>query len=331
MRPALRTPDRVNGTRCALRSPMLDRGRVWTIVLAGGAGKRLASLTRALYGHDLPKQFAVLAGRRSLLQATIDRATSLSAPERIAVVVSREHENLARQQLREWPGIHLLVQPRNLDTGPGVLLALDFVRRRDPAAQVVVLPSDHYVARPQALLRAIDRATAALQIDPDTVSLLGAEPDRPDPDYGWIVAGGSLGRFGMHRVQHFVEKPPAPVAERLHQMGALWNTFIMVGTVKRLWARAAGHLPAHAAAFRTANTRAYALDEAYSRLAPVSFSRQVLERTPDLAVLRLEGAGWSDWGTPQRVFQSLAGTREHERLVARIAGPGRELDMARVA
>jgi mannose-1-phosphate guanylyltransferase len=187
------------------------------------------------------------------------------------------------------------------------------------------------------LLDAIERARAALQIDPSTVALLGAQPDRPDPDYGWIVVGRSLGRFGMHSVQHFVEKPPAPIAERLYRMGALWNTFIMVATVDRLWARAAARLPDHAAAIRAGGDRADRLDDVYSRLAPASLSRQVLERTPELAVLRLEGAGWSDWGTPRRVFQSLAGTPEHDRLVARIAGPHRRIepelvcDLAQVA
>jgi len=297
-------------------------------VLAGGDGKRLASLTRALYGSDVPKQFAVLIGTRSLLQTTIDRATALSPPERIAVVVSREHAPLARQQLRDVPGIHLVVQPRNLDTGPGIVLALDFIRRRDRAADVVVLPSDHHVARPDALLDAIERAASAVHIDRSTVALLGAEPDRPDPDYGWVVAGRSLGRFGARAVQHFVEKPPTAIAERLLRLGGLWNTFIMVGTVETLWACAAAGLPAHAAAIRSGRAP---IDEVYSRLAPASFSRKVLERTRNLAVLRLDGAGWSDWGTPRRVFQSLEGTADHQRLVARISGPIRELSRARVA
>src|SRR4051794_23036788 len=44
----------------------------YVVILAGGEGQRLAPLTRALYGTDLPKQFAVLAGERSLMQTTIE-------------------------------------------------------------------------------------------------------------------------------------------------------------------------------------------------------------------------------------------------------------------
>jgi mannose-1-phosphate guanylyltransferase len=194
----------------------------------------------------------------------------------------------------------------------------------------VVLPSDHYVARPEALLRAIERAMAASHLDRGRVTLLGAEPDRPDPDYGWIVAGRARGRFGMRNVEQFVEKPPAPVAERLLDRGALWNTFIMVAAAAALWSHSSARLPAHAAALQ-ASARTGTLERAYGELQPANFSRQVLERTRDLAVLRLEGAGWSDWGSPRRVFQSIQGTDEHIRLVARIASPAREADLAAVA
>lgn len=310
---------------------MLDRGsRLWTIILAGGAGTRLAPLTRALYGRELPKQFAVLVGDRSMLQRTVDRAIALSPPERIIVVVSREHELVARRHLREWPAIQLLVQPKNLDTGPGILIALAHIRRLDRAAQVAVLPADHHVADAGRLLDAIERASAASRVDPSTVTLLGAEPDHPDPDYGWIVRGRALGRFRLHQVQRFVEKPAAPVADRLLREGALWNTFIMVGTVETLWAQSAGELPEHAARLETCRGPR-ALREAYGALPPASFSKSVLERARSLAVLCLEGAGWSDWGTPRRVFQSLAGTDDHARLVARITAPHRATVVAAVA
>jgi mannose-1-phosphate guanylyltransferase len=62
--------------------------RPYVVVLAGGEGNRLASLTRALYGHDLPKQFAVLSGERSLLQTTLERAALLTSLDRISVVAS---------------------------------------------------------------------------------------------------------------------------------------------------------------------------------------------------------------------------------------------------
>ena len=53
------------------------------VILAGGDGRRLAPLTRALYGTELPKQFAILSGEKSLLQTTIERALALTDTTRI--------------------------------------------------------------------------------------------------------------------------------------------------------------------------------------------------------------------------------------------------------
>ena len=55
-------------------------------------------------------------------------------------------------------------------------------------------------------------------------------------------------------------------------------------------------------------------------MTPANFSRGILEHAGSLAVLPVEDSGWSDWGSPARVFASLAGTDEHDRLVHRIGG-----------
>ena len=39
-------------------------------------------------------------------------------------IVNRGHMELARPQLATLPGANVLVQPRNLDTGPGILVSL---------------------------------------------------------------------------------------------------------------------------------------------------------------------------------------------------------------
>lgn len=64
-----------------------DPTRLWAVILAGGEGKRLEPFTRALYGYCVPKQFAVLSGHRSLLQATVERIAPLVPHERMLVVV----------------------------------------------------------------------------------------------------------------------------------------------------------------------------------------------------------------------------------------------------
>lgn len=135
--------------------PVSEQDRLWTIVLAAGEGARLAPLTERLYGAPLPKQFAVLAGDRSLLQATVDRLMPLVPPSRTVIVVPVAHEALAREQACKRYGsagpVRIVAQPANRGTGPGVMLPLAHVLALDPGARVIVTPSDHHYRDAEAL------------------------------------------------------------------------------------------------------------------------------------------------------------------------------------
>jgi mannose-1-phosphate guanylyltransferase len=296
----------------------------YVIILAGGEGRRLAPLTRALYGTDLPKQFAVLSGERSLMQTTIERATALTTLDRISVVVTAHHEEIARTQLVPYPGVELIVQPRNLDTGPGLLLPLVRVLARAGSARVVFLPSDHHVSNPAPITEALRHSgDDGLH---DRISLLGVTPTGPEVEYGWIVRGARVASTPGYTVRRFLEKPTHAVADDLWRSGALWNTFISSGPARLFWNLAQRHLPDHTGRLERYATaidggdEAEALNAAYDGMAPANFSRSVLSNAGELAVVPVANSGWSDWGSPQRVFASLAGTACHARLVARIGG-----------
>jgi mannose-1-phosphate guanylyltransferase len=294
----------------------------YVIILAGGEGQRLAPLTRALYGTDLPKQFAVLSGERSLMQTTIERAAALTTLDRISVVVTAHHEQIARAQLAPYPGVELVVQPRNLDTGPGLLLPLVRVLVRADTARVVFLPSDHHVANSAPIADAL-RHSGSDGLN-DRISLLGVTPTGPEVEYGWIVRGAPVDRTAGYTVRRFLEKPTHAVAEDLWRSGGLWNTFISAGPARLFWKLAQRHLPAHTRRLeRYASTvhaggEAEALHAAYDGMEPANFSRSVLSNARELAVLPVAGSGWCDWGSPQRVLATLAGTDGHARLVARM-------------
>jgi mannose-1-phosphate guanylyltransferase len=294
----------------------------YVIVLAGGEGHRLASLTRALYGTALPKQFAVLAGERSLMQTTVERAMALTKADQISVVVTAHHDVIAREQLTPYPGVTLVVQPCNLDTGPGLLLPLVHVLAHDASARVVFLPSDHHVSNPAPIARALIETGRGLLAD--HICLLGVTPTSPEVEYGWIVRGDPIGHALGFAVRAFHEKPSQPVANDLWRDGELWNTFISAGSAARFWQLAERYLPEPAArlALYAASIggphEVSALRAAYDGMSAANFSRAVLAHAEGLAVVPVAGSGWSDWGSPQRVLASLAGTESHRRLLARM-------------
>ncbi len=301
--------------------------RTWAIVLAAGDGTRMASLTQALHGQPLPKQFAALAGTRTFFQQTLDRVSLIIPPERTVAVVSQRHEGLARQQVADLPGVQIVSQPRNLGTGPGLLLPLAHVLARDPQARVVVFPSDHHFQRPVALMAAVLRALeAAAQDCPAGVVLLGAAADSPSTELGWIVPGAEDakgGRSGLP-VAGFVEKPDEEKARQLLESRALWNTMIVAGSALALWRLMLRHLPMQAIALsRYLNhidtpEGGQILQDIYREMAAADFSRDVLERARGLAVVPMIDAGWSDCGTPERLVAALKGTPALGQLIERL-------------
>lgn len=300
--------------------------RLWAVVLAAGEGSRLATLTRLLYGRDVPKQFAALLGDRTMLQLTIERIAPLVPHARTVVVVDDTQEALAREQLEAYPGVLVVLQPGNRGTGPGVLLPLAHVRTIDPDARVVILPADHHVQWPAVFLDAVGRAVAVAGQSPDQVVLVGATADDPATDLGWIVprkATGAAAAAGLP-VERFVEKPAAAEARALMEDGGLWNTMVVAAHVDALWRLLRACLPEQTRAIERYAQRIdqpdarTTLTDAYRLMPPADLSRSVLQNALGLSLVPMVDAGWSDCGTPRRLLECLRGTPAYTTLEARL-------------
>jgi mannose-1-phosphate guanylyltransferase len=314
----------------AARGQRGDDTHEWAIVLAAGEGQRLARVTRALYGHDVPKQFAALDGDQTMLQQTLGRAARVTAPDRTVVVVGAgDQADLARAQLAEHPRARLVEQPRNVGTLAGLLLPLAHVLRAAPRAPVVVYPADHHVRRLAPFVAAVRDALEAVAHAPARVVLVGASADRPATDLGWILRGQALDAEERARaVECFVEKPAPASAAQLLACGALWNTLVIAMDGGAFWESALGAHPVLAGPFeryrgsigtaREAEVRR----EVYADLPTLDLSRDFLARRSGLAVVELADAGWSDCGTPERLFETLAHGGNLERLLGRLGAGG---------
>jgi mannose-1-phosphate guanylyltransferase len=283
---------------------------VWVIVLAGGEGTRLLSLTTDETGVAVPKQYCSFDGRTSLVRAAVDRARRLTARERVVAVVSEAHEAWWSGELADLPRANVVVQPSGRGTAVGVLAGLAHVLRVDPRAAVVVLPADHHVENEELLADALRETLCVATANPDHVVLLGMEPQEPDTELGWILPA-PRGRGSAREVAGFVEKPDAMLAAALMRRGALWSTFMLVATGRGLLRALAEAMPDLVETFMTRVGAAWrepdprsALGELYARLPSADFSRDVLERVRSrLLVMRVPACGWTDLGTPARVAE----------------------------
>ena len=288
----------------------------WAVLLAGGDGTRLQSMTRAITGDNRPKQFVPLIGRSTLLDQTRRRVALSIEPDRTLIVVTQKHRRFYRPLTNKIsPGL-LLEQPLNKGTAPAILYALLQVAVKSPKAIVALFPSDHFFADDEEFMAHIEAAIDAVQIQPQSVMLLGITPSGPETEYGWIEPQPSIlanAEKSITRVRKFWEKPDLNLAQSLLQRGCLWNSFVMVGRVDALLKMTSAALPEMYAAFaaitstfETAAERK-ALASLYSRIEDSNFSHHVLAARPeDLMVMRVGDVGWSDLGEPKRVLSTLA-------------------------
>ncbi|MET0985542.1 MAG: sugar phosphate nucleotidyltransferase [Steroidobacteraceae bacterium] len=284
-------------------------------MLAGGEGTRLHSLTRDDAGNAVPKQFCSLSGRESLLAQTLSRARAIVDRERVTAIVSAHHTQHWRSPLQELPAENIFVQPDNRGTAIGILLPLLAIVARDPAARVLILPSDHYVADEAAMEIALRTALALIVCQPRGIALLGLDPDEPDPELGYIVAEPRAG-LAFQGVHRFVEKPTLAAARQLCDEGALWNSFILACRAESLIDLYMSRCPEIVALLRAVDPRDHkALADAYGRMPQLDFSRQIATGAEDrLAVVRVPRCGWSDLGTPERLAQTLV---RYPKLITR--------------
>jgi len=295
---------------------MGDSDNIWALVLAAGDGRRLQGLTTTRSGLAIPKQFCSLERGPSLLREAIARATAITAPARICAIVAAQHRRWWRGQLADLEADNVIVQPQNRGTAIGLLLPLLTILRRDPAARIVVLPSDHHVRDEARLAHALRYAATPPASDRPQIVLLGLQPALADPQLGYIVPRRAASQT-HHAVDRFVEKPDPIRAQRLLDQGALWNTFIMAADAQALLELFEHRFPAIVASMRDAIGRG-SLAELYETLPDLDFSRAILQgQERHLRVLPVPDCGWSDLGTPERVAAALDGLPRSTRNVAR--------------
>ncbi len=296
----------------------------WAVILAGGDGTRLQSMTRAITGDNRPKQFVPIIGGTTLLNQTRRRVALSIEPERTLVVVTQKHRAFYEPVAAEISSDLLLEQPHNKGTAPAIVYALLRIAARAPRAVVALFPSDHFFADEEQFMSHVDVAIDAVEVQPQTVVLLGITPSSPETEYGWIEPHPSIlanAQKSITRVRKFWEKPSLTLATSLMEGGCLWNSFVMVGRVDALLKMTRAAMPEMYDAFDaitpTFNTPAErsALAELYSQIEDSNFSHQVLAvRSGDLMVMRVGDVGWSDLGEPNRVLSTLARMGVQARL-----------------
>ncbi|MEX2146685.1 MAG: hypothetical protein WED01_06685 [Candidatus Rokuibacteriota bacterium] len=289
------------------RAPEWPRatGHAWGVVLAGndgsivefgrGDGRRMRRPRRALAGDT-----------RTGLRRTLERATSLIAPDRMIAVFSRDNAGDYGQELSDMPGVRHVVQPRYRGSAAEIFLPILKIARLDADAIVAVLPADHLDGHDGRAIESIGKAVTAASVRRDLPVLVGAHPRRPNPTYGWVEPGepvDGLESLSIRSVKRFVHDRAVSTRRWLSGSGGLLSTVAIVGHVGTLLALGRRYLPDVLEALEPIEHASGGVEErllcdaVYESIPYASLARELLERSAHFGVLPLPDARWRECGT----------------------------------
>ncbi len=243
------------------------------ILLCGGSGTRLWPLSRKSY----PKQFAKLMGNESLFQASALRLSGegFAAP---VIVTGDPFRFIVTEQLAqvELSAQGILIEPDGRNTAPAILAAALWLTENDPAALMLVAPSDHVISDTAAFAATV-QAAVPRALAGDLVTF-GIKPTRPETGYGYLelAADADAAADSPQTLAQFVEKPDTARATEMLAAGTfLWNAGIFLFTAEAILAAFKTFAPAMVDAV-TAALRESNADLGFTRLDADAWARQTI-------------------------------------------------------
>jgi mannose-1-phosphate guanylyltransferase len=286
----------------------MENSQNYCVILAGGRGRRLWPSSR----EACPKQFIDFFGTgRTQLQATYDRVIKLLPKENIYICTCKEFLDIVRQQLPEVPERNVMVEPIHRNTAPSVAWAAMRIYKNNPAANVLILPSDLLVLNEPNFLQCVEVGFSYVS-EHDVLLVMGVKPTRPEPGYGYIQLGDLSCKPDVYAVKSFTEKPEREFATMFMQSGEFyWNTGIFQANVSFLLQSFEGIFPDVLRALRYKKVE-YTYEEEmefvtqnYPRYPNLSLDYAVLEQSQNVFVMKCD-FGWADLGTWHAVYESMS-------------------------
>ena len=275
--------------------------QIHPVILCGGSGTRLWPLSR----KAVPKPFLPLVSAQTLFEQAVHRVAGDDRFAAPMVVAGSAHGDLIMAQLGDTPGARLVVEPCARNTAPAIALAAALLPED---AVMLVCPSDHHIADPDAF-RAAALAAAALAREDYLVSI-GIAADRPETGYGYLERGAPMA--GGYAIRRFVEKPDAATAQAYLDSGNFsWNGGIFAFRAGHLLDELAAHRPEMAALVRQAVAEGHSAGACFHPAAAPfgaitgdSIDYAVMENTARAAMV-LADMGWSDIGSWAALAEAL--------------------------
>ncbi|ABL66381.1 mannose-1-phosphate guanylyltransferase [Chlorobium phaeobacteroides] len=287
----------------------VDNKRVYAVIMAGGTGKLLWPLAR----KKTPKQFVDLFDKKTMIDKTIQRIAGIVNTENIFIITNEQGKVMLLQSDCRIDPENIIVEPMSRNTAPCIALATAYIKKKDPDAVTIILPSDHLVIDEEKFLEILQ---AGIRIAAKKTSLvtIGINPDHPETNYGYIQADRELyidpsdcGDYRLYKVKTFAEKPDyATAVQFLESKDFFWNSGMFIWHIDMFSKEIERSLPDLHRDFLNiyenidTHNESEIIEDVYSWIHPISVDYGIMEKAE--SVYMLEGEfGWTDLGNWDQV------------------------------
>lgn len=261
------------------------------VLLSGGSGKRLWPLSNDIRSKQFIKIFKTADGYESMVQRVYRQIKEVDADAVVTIATSKTQVSSIHNQLGDAVGV--CVEPCRRDTFPAIALATAYlhdVKGVGEEEPVVVCPVDPYVNNDYfEALRSLSDLAAQGNAN---LTLMGVEPSYPSEKYGYIIPETEE---SVSKVKTFKEKPDAKTGAEYIAQGALWNGGVFAYKLGYVLNRA--HELIDFADYQD-------LYNKYDSLNKISFDYAVVEKEPNIQVMRFAGE-WKDMGTWNTLTEAM--------------------------
>ena len=262
------------------------------ILLSGGSGKRLWPLSNDIRSKQFIKIFKTENGDyESMVQRVYRQIKAMDETATVTIATSKTQVSAIHNQLSE--NVNVCVEPTRRDTFPAIALATAYLHdvlgvSRDDS--VVVCPVDPYVN--EDYFAAVKRLSDMAKEGSSNLVLMGIEPTYPSEKYGYIIPGD---KEEVSPVVAFKEKPDLQKAKEYLSQGALWNGGVFAYRLSYVLEKTEELI---------GFSDYQKLFDGYKDLNRISFDYAVVEKEPDIQVLRF-GGQWKDMGTWNTLTEAM--------------------------
>ncbi len=277
------------------------------VIIAGGAGTRLWPLSTPNYPKHLLK---IGEDKNSILQNTYERAKKLT--DKIYIVSEQGHIGEVKDQIKELPDDHYIVEPARRGTANCILAALvklsSIVESNEPIA---FIHSDHFIRDNNGFTHSFKLASQT-SLDNGKIVLVGVEPKYPATGFGYIEKSDLEDEeHYVYKVGRFKEKPDFSTAQQYVNSGDyLWNCGYFVGSIDIFKSKMQEFAPELIGSFnKLLEAGDASFNDTYLDLESEAIDYALIEKVQDLLVIPAS-FDWMDLGSYTDLSSAVASNED---------------------